>query len=317
MAGCTDGSCARERDAAKAHDIYTGLRNEFHNIRIQYFTHQTSIADVEGRLHDAWDELIHTARFIPSNSAEQDRLVTLVLELREFRSMARSSSDDGEDAEAAVTSTSQWTHLPSLLQDAWTVESMGFDTAERRNLAALTARLCTVGVCEAMTASCALWLLSATLERDDDGAGPGLAQLLPACLAWLRHGGFKLLRLCAANYSLDAATADLDRPLTTPPGPLAVRANVVARDLSMERWLFWRRRLGQLYLDGAQPVAQLARECFDIMVGAGLPQGLNVPGERRYLERAFKALEEELVARGSTGCVDIEEIAIDPAWAED
>lgn len=81
--------------------------------------------------------------------------------------------------------------------------------------------------------------------------------------------------------------------------------------------MFWRRRFGELYIEGAQGVAEPARKCFEIMVGSGTALGLEIPGEKKYLEKLFEALDAELMARNMKDCVGPDDIRVDPAWAEE
>ncbi|KJZ77764.1 hypothetical protein HIM_02941 [Hirsutella minnesotensis 3608] len=327
-----------ERDAAKAPDVRKGIRDELLRIGHHYFIDEISVAEMEESLKDAWDELIHAARIIPSDSSEHDRLVTLVLELREFGPLTRSKKDTlfEDERESAVVPNGQrlWADVPYLaqeLQSSWGQESIGFGDVERQNLATLTAKLCASGVCSHDIADCALWLFREALETErpldtESGegqaagsVGPTIAQLLPACLAWLDHGSFKLAKLCAGGHSsmsMTSASGD-DQRLLISPGPLAVKSNIPPKDYSMERWLFWRRRLGELYISGNEAVAPIARKCFEIMVSSGLPMGVDIPGEKRYLERVFEALDKELVARDFKESIASEDIRIDPRWADD
>jgi hypothetical protein len=50
------------------------------------------------------------------------------------------------------------------------------------------------------------------------------------------------------------------------------------------------------------------------MVMAGLPMGLEIPGEKAYLERLSAALGKELIAMGSEACIRAQDIEIDPVW---
>ena len=105
-------------------------------------------------------------------STEHDRLVTLVLEVRELGSFAQEKDvASGNSQEAAIMPNSQrlWTDLPYLgqdFQDFWTEEFIGLNIIERENLAVLTAKLCAVGVCALDLAGCALWLFKQALQTE-------------------------------------------------------------------------------------------------------------------------------------------------------
>jgi hypothetical protein len=219
MADCVDGSCklqnlTREEKRkeyqhhpSNAHETWQGLRDDLIRIGHQYHDHTADIPNVEESLHDAWDELIHAARAIPSGSSEHDRLVTLVLEMRELGTFQRKKiSASADDLEAAVMDNYEllWTDVPYLahdLQNYWVEESSNLPAVERRNLAAFTAKLCSSGVRAEALSGCALWLFKEALETDrlevasslpDDSneAVLPLADLLPACVEWLNYSNF-------------------------------------------------------------------------------------------------------------------------------
>src|ERR1700759_2687773 len=120
-----------------------------------------------------------------------------------------------------------------------------------------------------------------------------MSDLLPSLVQWMKHSNHKLAALCVGNFnSLGLAGRD---PSATSLGPLAKKAHIAQEGFSVERWLFWRQRLGDLYLTGSQVVAKSARQCFELMALTGLDIGLNIPGEKKYLERLFEALDEELI----------------------
>ena len=137
---------------------------------------------------------------------------------------------------------------------------------------------------------------------------------LPACLEWLRYGNHKLAKLSVDNYHPALTTAGHVGHRSTSPGPLARKANITHEGFSMARWLFWRQRLGELFLSGGEQVAQPARECFEVMVHTGLGVGIDIPGEKNYLGKVFEALDRELVARDFKGSVGPEDIEVDPRW---
>lgn len=343
MTACPDDSCAvsyvsREdkrkefkQNYSNALATWKDIRDDLFRIGHQYFDYTAGIPEVAESLHDTWDELIHAAKVLPSMSSEHDRLVTLVLEVRELGLFTRPKKDAtfGDGHEVAVMPNGQrlWTDVPYLQQEfklSWTTESMGFTVAERESLAVLTAKLCASGVCATDLACCALWLFRETLEKErpltaqssGDRASkdsyPPIIDLLPACVEWLKYGNHKLVKLSVENFRPVVS----DDEASTSPGPLASQVNITQHGFSVQRWLFWRYRFGELYLQGGEQVAKLARPCFEAMVGTGLEVGISIPGERGYLDSLFKALDEELIARGFKDCVGPEDIEIDPSWAD-
>ncbi|KYK57988.1 hypothetical protein DCS_05001 [Drechmeria coniospora] len=347
MTSCADGSCqvrdlsreekrqAFNHNVDKAQETWKDLRNDLLRVGDDFFAHVTDMTQVEGCLHDGWDELIHAAKVIPPDSSEHDRLVTLIADLRELgpfvrrKKEASPADDDGNNDEPAVMPNGQqlWTDLPYLaeqLQTFWMNESMELPVDERRSLAVMTAKLCASGICSYDISPCALWLFKEALETDRpltrsssmdsmsdvDAEILPIADLLPACAEWLHYSNCKIAQFSANNCN---PVGDGERLLC--PGPLAAEAIVPQHGFSLARWLFWRRRLGDLYLTGDEQVAKMARVCFEAMATTGRSIGIEIPGERRYLERVYDALEKEVTNRGSTVCVAVDDIEIDPAWA--
>jgi len=275
-------------------------------------------------LHDAWDKIIHAATILPIDSAEHDRLLTLVHEVRElgFLVHKKKNYQSGiEEINEAKMPNGQrlWTDLPYLAQDCqkyWLEESIRLPAAERSSLAVLTAKLCSTGICSVELAQCALWLFKETLETDLKDSTP-LPDLLPACVEWLNHCNHKLAKLSADNTN----PLDSSRQLSLAPGLLTKNTNNtnITRDgFSIARWLFWRQRLGDLYLSGGPEVARTARKGFEVMVNTGFRIGIEIPGEHKFLQKTFEALDKELVKlseSGLQGCVSSSMIDVDPAWA--
>ncbi|CAM1501295.1 Fc.00g104570.m01.CDS01 [Cosmosporella sp. VM-42] len=362
MAECVNSSCkvrchgrAEKREEynhelGKARETCNDLRNDLIRIGHQFFDYSSSITEIQENLHDAWDELIHAAKSIPSDSSEHDRLVTLVFELRELGILCREHKDEGPEGsrrsamqllghEYATMPLNEnscqrlWRDLPYLSQDIqtfWIRESMGLQTAERASLATLTAKLYSCGICPEGLASCVLWLFKEALETERPLTAPSpgssselehspvpLAELLPACLEWLNYGNFKLAKMSADNYLPASIFTENDGFVSFVPGPFELEAGIAQEGLTISRWLSWRKRLGDLYLHGDKQVSKTARQCFELMVGTGLAIGLKIPGEKRYLEQLFDALDKELAARGFKDCVGPEDIEIDPAWANE
>jgi hypothetical protein len=51
------------------------------------------------------------------------------------------------------------------------------------------------------------------------------------------------------------------------------------------------------------------------MAHTGLAVGIEIPGEKKYLEKVFEALDKKLLVRNKLGSVGPEDIEIDPNWA--
>ncbi|KAJ4163429.1 hypothetical protein LMH87_005160 [Akanthomyces muscarius] len=340
MVECLDGSCAVvvqtrdekrksfKHDESSAADIYQGLRDDLFRIGQNYFVFNFDLARIEGDLHDAWDELIHAAKRLPLDGAEHDRLVTLILELRELGQLQRKKKDtDLEEVAVMPNGERLWIDLPYLAEElyaSWMRESTSLTRHERQSLAVFSGKLCAVGVCVPELAQSALWLLKEALETDRPETGPStgsralvrasptIADLLPACLAWLKFGNGKLAKLSLENYRPTTVQVDVS---SHSPGSLATGSGIESEGFSLARWLFWRQRLGDLYRHGCDEVAKLARACFEEMIYAGLAMSIDIPGEKRYLAKLFEALDKELASKPKWSCLGAEDIEIDPTWA--
>jgi hypothetical protein len=328
MANCEDGSCAvrdltREEKrneynytAAKILETWSDLSYSLIAIN-QCCDTEVEVSKTEELLHDAWDEFIHAAKIIPAGNAEHDRLVTLLLQMRELGSFHRKRMDRNGEMEVTEMSNGQivWTDMPYLLDDLlqyWFNESTSLSSEEIENLAAFTSKLCGSGVCANDAGGCALWLFKQALENDADTL---LHKLLPACIQWLSNANFKLAKLSVENCT--PAAKDLSALL---PGSRLKEVGVTEPGFSLERWLFWRDRLGKLYVSADPEISKLARQGFELMIKTGREVGIKIPGEKVYLERLFVALDQELISRSAKGykdCVEPKDIEIDPAWANE
>lgn len=347
---CPDGSCTippqtraekraqYEHSLDNAYDTYKGLRDDLLRIGHMFFDHSIGITGIEECLHDAWDELIYAATVVPIGHAECDRLVGLVVEVSKFGAFTRNNLA-GEGKETAIMGNGQrlWTDLPYLVEDAqmfWQNEAMELGDVERERLACFMAKLSAVRACD--VSGCALWLFRRVLEDDvpstcsaslsqtalkdaEEDERVQLVKYLPACAAWFTHGNYTLARLCADNHCSERGVNS--RQAGNDP---AIKTTGVdtSETFSISRWLLWRKRLGDLYMakrgkgGHADAIAKHARGAFEMMIGTGLAVGIDIPGEKIYLERVFMALDEELARREYKGCVEPKDIEIEPGWAE-
>ncbi|KAI5459356.1 hypothetical protein BGZ63DRAFT_406655 [Mariannaea sp. PMI_226] len=345
MAECVDGSCQvrcltreEKRDnydhhSANARDTWQGLRDDLIRIGHEYCNYTIDVADIDECLHDAWDELFFAAKAIPCSSSELDRLVILILELREFGPLVRPARI-GNDEEPAVMPTGErlWTDLPYFVADLrrfWENEAPILPGPELESLAAFTAKLCASGVFAQDLSWCELQLFKMVLEKEnppcgdcnstkDSSGSDGISgDRVKACVQWLTYANFKLARLSIDGLSPNDMEQGNEVQESVSLGQIAVEAGVKVNGFSLQRWLFWRQKFGEMYLHGNEEVSMPSRKAFELMIGTGLAIGLNIPGEKRYLEQLFKALETELALRDFTGCVTPEDIEIDPNWANE
>jgi hypothetical protein len=280
--------------------LYNRTRKFIHNITNRYVNYDHPVGYIEVDLHDLWYLLIETAKITPANEATAERLVHQVLLARELGQLSRvvappkvendntqSEEPRSVQVESAITSTSAriWTDLPFLVTDlraAWASSIMKMSAIERENLAAFTARLTALGVCDPQLTSCALILFREALETPrrliandvatevaneaEDVPDVPLSELLPALLAWLRHGSYKILSLCARNHlSFEDGHIDNNEKWTVV-GELMAVEEQQHPGFNMPRWQYWKRRLeevGQNTKD--ESVAEQGRKCCNIM----------------------------------------------------
>ncbi|KAJ5979572.1 hypothetical protein N7481_006870 [Penicillium waksmanii] len=329
-------SCEEKRaqyDLSNSQETWQGLRDEAVNIGSQFVNYELEATQIKERIHDLWDELIHAAIAIPTGGAEHDRLVTLVLSTREMGVLARRGGStilhETSYGEEAILPNGQrlWIDLPYFIEDVqafWTQESVFLAASKRENLATWTAKLCAAGVFANELSSVALWLFKETFEifrRSDKSEAGGNAEqismieLLPACTAWMQFNNFKLVKFAVANRESQSANEKSLGALTLP-GELAKNAQIPTNGFSIPRWVFWRQRLKDLHEGGDAQMMKMTRACFEAMILTGIHIGVAVPGERRYLNNLFRALDEELASREVKTSIGPEDIAIDMKWAE-
>ncbi|KAF7629712.1 hypothetical protein AFLA_013420 [Aspergillus flavus NRRL3357] len=327
MADCPSGSCrvrvlTREQkrqefayDPAGPQETWQDFKWRILNFTQEYIEHNWDLPFVEEGLHDLWDELIHVAKRHPADSAEHDRLITLILEVREWGTVTRKKkgASADEEPEQVILPNGQrlWVDIPYLVQefqDAWMKESMGYTAAQREGLAALTARLCAVGVYPSELSCCALWLFKETFETERplirvEGEGNAtnacvpVVELLPACHAWLKYNSFKLAMFTATNHDYPPPSTGDSVQASTAPGDLVPKSEFPCSGFSIPRWVFWRRRYKHFHHCGNEQIAKLARACFEEAM-------------------IFEALDAEMITRGRQS-VEPQDIEIDMDWAEE
>ncbi|KAJ5267406.1 hypothetical protein N7478_010214 [Penicillium angulare] len=320
----------------KFHDI----RNMFLSIGENYHQEHWNSAQLEAGLHDAWDFLIQISKATPAISPEQDKLVVLILTIEALQVFShRSESKEGQTQNITLSHRDQSReNLPFLaldLQNEWITKSQQYTSCERKSFAAFTAKLYAAGMFENELSIVVLWLLKMTLEekiplrhdtnQDDnitqcgDGSTPKstVADLLPACFAWLANANFKLLTMAAENYNpCSSVSLTSKHEARTVTGSLAAEANVKSSGFSISRWVFWRFRLKELTFCADEEVSQLARESFNEMIHTGVVLGIDVHGEKTYLSKVHEAVSSEFKKRGMTECVDASDVSINMDWAD-
>lgn len=267
------------------------------NITDRYVNSDNPISVFEVDLHDLWYLLIETAKITPTNEATADRLVNQVFIARELGHSSRlilppnGASDINQPkdqqsvrVESAITSTSarMWIDLPFIVTDlgsAWANSIGNVPTIERENLAGFTARLTASGICDPQLTSCALMLFREALETPrrilesdeaiaaDQAYETPISDFLPAVLAWLWYGSYKIFSLCAQNYvSLEDSPIDEHKESTAVGELLATSEGQMEPGFNMPRWQFWKHRLQGVQKNAEdKSVAEQGRKCVHIM----------------------------------------------------
>jgi hypothetical protein len=300
---------------------YTDLRNTFLNINCRFFDHQVTVRDIESELRALWDELFQAVMILPHDSPEIDKLVLLVLEIKGFGVLRRtikgdaaargSGHKDCEGYEVARCSDERriWLDLPWLVIDLQTIYiSDELSAAQRNSLAAFNAKLCVAGIFSFHTASCGAWTLTNALGTNC--SGELLEDVLPACRIFLDIANLKILEFCV----MEAGRTITDGP--THAGEPMIPAPLTDQNyFSVKNWLLWRNGLGELMRLENKTISKMARHCFETMASTGRCSGIEIPGERRWLQRLFEALDKQVVTLGGNVCVDTSMIEVDPRWA--
>lgn len=281
-----------DMDTSDPNFDWDALTRFVENVTQYYCGYVDRVNVMELDVHDLWDELMLLAKVTPAHLPQQEKIVNVVLFARKQGIIYRWRNGKEEEA---ITSegTRMWIDLPFLVNDmkmAWFRSQSELDQILRHNLAAFTARLCALGICENNLAFCAIWLLRKALEMPRRVTRPyyrlrrSVVELLPACVAWFQFSGYKLLTLATSNLSyVNSVYFTEDDVKLTAPGELALKAGVVQWGFSHSRWLFWKNRFNELTRFDDGEVATMAKFGYDAMVRAE---------ERMAYENANKGSEE-------------------------
>lgn len=296
-------------------------------------SHRTGSVNMsEGIFRQTWGEMIHLGKMIPASSAEHDRFVTMAGTIRQWDMMLQygqssllaspagdaPGGDAGEEAAAARGPRPPWAEFPFLAQDFhdhWVQESAGFTAGQRESLAVMTAKLCGTGIQPAQLGVCALWLFKETFEKEQEAAS--IAELLPACRAWMRHAKHVLVKMAAASVDIVSSDAFRFDQTSTTPGDLALAAGIGRGGFHIGRWLFWRRRLADMAKSEHAQTVELARDCFYEMIYAGADVGIEIAGEETFLYNFHDGMDRALAAKGQRyGDLELSEVKWELSWAD-
>jgi len=264
-------------------------------------------------LHDIWMLFIWCAKGTPADDPRQDQCAMQILHVRELGDVFITKEDTPR--EALMEGERIWIDLPYLVQDFRNVWEKALDMkpSHMHNLAAFTARLAGVGVCEDKLTFCMLQLCRQILETERQAGEPPLAELLPAIGRWFIHCGEKLNRLCINSHIFPEETRFL-------PGPLAQAAGVQENGFSVSRWLFWRKTIKDFAVSGDEKLAEEGKRVFDHMMLVGQQTQNKLPGESKYWDKVWKTLGNEMAERNKNGgnhCVEITDVKIDLNWVHE
>ena len=179
---------------------------------------------------------------------------------------------------------------------------------QKCNLAAFSAKALAIGICGDSLAVTALWCLRETLELDDEAI---VVSRLQAAVVWIGHCRHKLLAYSVTNQDRD--NEPMAQLIST--GILARDAGVGQKGFSLDRWLFWRRRLQELSHHKDPEVAKIAQKGFMDMISVGREFNYDVPGEAQFAGRLQKVMWEALIASGKES-LGVEDIEVDVDWVD-
>jgi hypothetical protein len=250
-----------------------------------------------------WHMIIETAKFADKDDAFQDQLVSLLLWTKEIDLLYKR-------LHPTKTRTVAWESygFGDSLQSKWEQLIETVDATHQQNLAAFSAKALAVGAHQDSIGLTALWCLRETLETEDSTRA---VALLPAIVTWLQICNFKLLVLSVTENSFE----DESKYHLAEPGALAKAVGIDRPVFSLQRWLFWRRRLQELNHSADKEVAKQAHKGFMAMVMCGRQLDYDVPGEATFTEKLQAAMWAELVRSGRKS-VEGHEIDINADWVD-
>ncbi|KXH53703.1 hypothetical protein CSIM01_07741 [Colletotrichum simmondsii] len=311
----TDNSASGEREEGNHHVVEANMGPD------------TEIDDLAQQgLAVLWGMFTSTAQVIDADDAFHDRLVGLLVWTREFDGLYRRLHGIVvDDTDASVVGGGWESYgFGQSLQLAW--EQLFTDlpsaaaTQKCRNLAAFSARVLAMGLCEEYIAGTAFWVFEKALGGERDRDEIVSRELVPAVVVWLKHASHALLARCCpspAGAGLDTITNTATDPISRADDPSTdqTTAETQYRKFSMSHWLRWRRRLQKLSHNADADMAGVAKKGFMSMIFCGRDLGVEIEGEMRFAERLQEVMYRELVRSGK-GAVDGEEVEIEVDWVD-
>ncbi|KAH7129809.1 hypothetical protein B0J13DRAFT_563381 [Dactylonectria estremocensis] len=258
---------------------------------------------VQQKLDLIWHMVIEMAKALDKDDPFQEHLITLIIWTKELDSLHRAL----HMTEPTAAAWESYGFVNSLHASWEQLLSTG-DLSQQCSLASFSAKALALGIYGDSVGPTALWCLREALETDDQAK---TAALLPVTVAWISHCRHKLLTFSATKRLCEEQSkAQLQTPAL-----LARKSGINEPGFSMERWLFWRRRLQELSHSSDSEVAEEAKKGFIIMINTGRELSFDAPGEVRFSERLQAAMFEELKRTGKDS-VDSDDINIDVDWVD-
>lgn len=258
---------------------------------------------VQQGIYVLWHMFLETAKVLEKDDALQEKLISLLLQTKEFDSMCRS-------LHPTKTAAMAWDsyHFADSLHMSWEQLQTTCTASQQCNLAAFSAKALAVGICRESIGMTAIWHLREAFETEDEAKA--ITQL-PSAVVWIEHCRHKLLTFSAMNQSYE----DQSKAHLLSPGALARKAGIDQHGFSLKRWLFWRRRLQELSRNADSAVAKEAKKCFMNMINCGHDLDYDVPGEAKFTERLQAAMGEALDKSGKQS-LSGDDIDINVDWVD-
>ncbi|KAK2764261.1 hypothetical protein FQN54_008953 [Arachnomyces sp. PD_36] len=239
-------------------DLWKRVRHATQNIASRYTRYNDPNIFYEYDLREIWYILFQGAKITDADHPAQDRLASQVLHAREMGVLSRvlpADESHEERKEIAMTADGEiWSDLPFLVEVAMEVWSKAMeaatDTTQRRNLAALFARLAS-WVSRPISSPAA----EAKGEVEEKDQVP-IVDLLPAVVAWFQYCGQKLETLSLANQNYVHPTEGYIDRAADP---------IFQSEFSVSRWLLWKTRLEELSHCGHKETEKLELRGSKIM----------------------------------------------------
>lgn len=232
-------------------------------------------------LHELWFMYYYASKYVSSKSAERDRLAFEVLHIQAQGALSRRITATDAIETATTSDGVIWTDLPFFVSDMmsfWTKDCAGMSAVQRINFCSFLARLASVGLAKEKLCSIMLILFRDALETprslgDLNANGNEdttrslidltIGDLLPAVGIWFSTAGTRIISLSNKSWHdcLDDSKAigSLYRD--------DVSTNLKSSGFSVERWIYWFRRLEEIAKEadkaGKTKLAELTNEIMD------------------------------------------------------